>query len=197
MNAIVDTPTLVFTDIQSGGDYLSALPLASPMAAEEKLTAFLDALLAAPPDPGILFSLLEQARVPLCFVEEEMARRYYNRPLPLSDDEEMLPAGRGRLAENGAGLCDVRANGGAGGRQRPVLGTDGDHSASLPVLHRHGDPRTLPCTVLTAGRHMAGTPRFLRDGRGMAGRLHASRGYAGEQPAGESLRGSLRDAAAD
>ena len=46
MNAIVDTPTLVFTDIQSGGDYLSALPLANPVAAEEKLTAFLDALLA-------------------------------------------------------------------------------------------------------------------------------------------------------
>ena len=88
MNAFVDSPNLVFTDIQSGGDYLSALPLANPVAAEEKLTAFLDALLAAPPDPGILFSLLEQARVPLCFVEEEMARRYYNRPLPLSDDEE-------------------------------------------------------------------------------------------------------------
>ena len=46
MNAIVDTPNLVFTDIQSGGDYLSALPLANPVAAEEKLTVFLDALLA-------------------------------------------------------------------------------------------------------------------------------------------------------
>ena len=88
MNAIVDTSKLVFNDIRSGTDYLSVLPLANPLAAEEQLSAFIDALLTAPPDPGILFSLLEQARAPLCFVEEAMARRYHNRPLPLSDEEE-------------------------------------------------------------------------------------------------------------
>ncbi len=35
-----------------------------------------------------MLALLEQARAPLCFVEEEMARRYHNRALPLGDEEE-------------------------------------------------------------------------------------------------------------
>ncbi len=79
---------LAFADMQSGMDYLNALPLANPLVAQQKLMAFLDALLASPPDPGILLRLLEQARVPLSFVEDEMARRYHNRALPLGDEEE-------------------------------------------------------------------------------------------------------------
>lgn len=79
-------PTI--SDLRSGTDYLAQLPLANPPAAELQLIRFLDALLAAPPDSGILFALLEQARAPICFVEEEMARRYHNRPLALSADEE-------------------------------------------------------------------------------------------------------------
>lgn len=75
-------------DLQSGMNYLSQLPLANPVAAEQQLIHFLDVLLATPPDPGVLLSLLEQARVPICFVEEEMARRYHNKPLILSDEEE-------------------------------------------------------------------------------------------------------------
>ena len=79
---------LKFTDIQSGLDYLSGLSLAHPALAEQQLLRFIDSLLAEPPDPGILLTLLEQARVPLCFVEEEMAREYHNKALVLSESEE-------------------------------------------------------------------------------------------------------------
>lgn len=80
--------SLVIKDLQSGVDYLAQLQLVNPVVAEQQLLAFLDALLDDPPDPGVLFALLEQARVSLCFVEEEMARRYHNRPLPLTEAEE-------------------------------------------------------------------------------------------------------------
>lgn len=75
-------------DQQSGMQYLARLPLANPAVAEQQLMAFLDALLANPPLPTDLVALLEQVRIPLCFVEEEMARRYHNKPLPLAEVEE-------------------------------------------------------------------------------------------------------------
>lgn len=75
-------------DLVTGMDYLSSLMLANPAVAERQLIDFLDALLASPPDPGVFFQLLEQARAPLCFVEEEMARSYHNKAVPLSLDEE-------------------------------------------------------------------------------------------------------------
>lgn len=77
-----------FTDIQSGLDYLAGLSLAHPLTAEQQLMRFVDSLLAEPPDPGILLTLLEQARVPICFVEEEMARLYHNKALVLNESEE-------------------------------------------------------------------------------------------------------------
>lgn len=80
--------SLSISDLRTGADYLSQLPLANPPLAEKQLIEFLDALIANPPEAGILMSLLEQARVPICFVEEELARRYHNKPLLLSDDEE-------------------------------------------------------------------------------------------------------------
>ena len=79
---------LCIPDIPTGSAYLARLPLANPVAAEQQLLTFLDALLTDPPPADTLLSLLEQARVPLCFVEEEMARRYHNKALPLSDEEE-------------------------------------------------------------------------------------------------------------
>lgn len=83
----VDIARLSFPDIPSGSAYLSRLPLASPAASEQQLLHFLEALLADPPSADTLLSLLEQARVPLCFVEEEMARRYHNKALPLNEEE--------------------------------------------------------------------------------------------------------------
>jgi len=75
-------------DLQTGMQYLGRLPLANPAVAEQQLMAFIDALLETPPLAGDLLALLEQARIPLCFVEEEMARRYHNKPLPLAEQEE-------------------------------------------------------------------------------------------------------------
>jgi len=88
MNTNDPATHLVIHDLKTGGDYLAHLALPQPPVAEQQLMRFLDALLASPPDPGILLSLLEQARAPLGFVEEEMARRYHNKPLPLGDEEE-------------------------------------------------------------------------------------------------------------
>lgn len=88
MNTEFSGTELRFPDLRSGADFLAQLPLANPVAAEQQLIRFLDALLAAPPSSDVLFALLEQARVPICFVEEEMARRYHNKPLVLADEEE-------------------------------------------------------------------------------------------------------------
>ncbi len=88
MNTNTALPPLDIPDIASGLSFLGRLPLANPAAAEEQLMLFLDSLLLAPPDPAFLLTLLEQARVPLCFVEEEMARRYHNKPLVLGEIEE-------------------------------------------------------------------------------------------------------------
>lgn len=88
MNVSTKEFPLDIPDLQTGVDFLSQLPLTNPVAAERQLMRFLESLLNSPPDPGILLALLEQARAPLCFVEEEMARHYHNKALPLNDDEE-------------------------------------------------------------------------------------------------------------
>lgn len=88
MNATSNPSSLVISDLKSGSDYLAKLSLANPTIAEQQLMHLLDALLKNPPDPGVLLGLLEQARVPICFVEEEIARRYHNKPLVLADEEE-------------------------------------------------------------------------------------------------------------
>lgn len=88
MNTTSAEVPLSINDLRSGSDYLAQLSLANPLLAERQLTRFLDSLLITPPDPGTLLALLEQTRAPLCFVEEEMARRYHNRSLPLAGEEE-------------------------------------------------------------------------------------------------------------
>ena len=88
MNTMVTELPLEIPDLRSGADYLAQLSLANPVVAERQLMRFLDSLLATPPEPVVLLALLEQARAPLCFVEEEMARRYHNRALPLANEEE-------------------------------------------------------------------------------------------------------------
>lgn len=83
-----DTSPLAIADLHAGSLFLSQLPLANPPLAEAQLIEFLDGLIANPPEPGILLSLLEQTRVPMSFVEEEMAKHYHNKPLVLSDEQE-------------------------------------------------------------------------------------------------------------
>ena len=82
------SPSLNIPDLQAGSHYISQLSLANPTLAEQQVIAFLDALIANPPDAGVMLSLLEQTRVPLCFIEEEIARRYHNKALVLSDEQE-------------------------------------------------------------------------------------------------------------
>lgn len=88
MSTSLPITPLQIPDLQAGMAYLAELSLANPMVAERQFMNFLDALLECPPEPAVLLALLEQARVPICFVEEEMARRYHNKPLVLGDDEE-------------------------------------------------------------------------------------------------------------
>ncbi|HEX6735700.1 MAG TPA: hypothetical protein VF096_12885 [Azonexus sp.] len=88
MSTVADSPLLSFHDLADGGAFLAQLPLANPAVAEQQLLRFLDALLRHPPAPPILLGLLEQARAPLCFIEEEMSRRYHGKALPLADEEE-------------------------------------------------------------------------------------------------------------
>lgn len=88
MNDIVSPPVLNIRDVDAGVSYLARIPLANPAVAEKQFLQLLDALLGDPPAHDDLFVLLEQMRVPLCFVEEEMARRYHNKPLILGDVEE-------------------------------------------------------------------------------------------------------------
>ncbi|EKE16830.1 MAG: hypothetical protein ACD_10C00774G0002 [uncultured bacterium] len=88
MNAPITSAPLHIPDLATGMDYLSALTLANPSIAEQQLMRFIDALLVAPPEPGVMLTLLEHARVPICFVEEEMAQLYHNKPLVLTQKEE-------------------------------------------------------------------------------------------------------------
>lgn len=88
MNSPVNGLPLLILNLQTGQDYLSELTLANPAVAEQQLIRFIDSLLTTPPSPGIMLTLLERARVPICFVEEEMARLYHNKPLILGDSEE-------------------------------------------------------------------------------------------------------------
>jgi cyclic-di-GMP-binding protein len=89
MNDSNESTALQITDLSDGAAYLEGLMLANPAIAERQLIRLIDALLAAPPDPGVLFPLLEQIRVPLCFVEEELALSYQNKPIPLGDHQEL------------------------------------------------------------------------------------------------------------
>ena len=118
-------------DLVSGMDYLSGLMLANPVLAERQLIEFLDVLLADPPDPGVLFQLLEQARAPLCFVEEEMARSYHNKAVPLTSDEEsafqMVVQAWRKMAKAYA-LC--------ASLEEPATGDAGYQALMATILHR-------------------------------------------------------------
>ena len=75
-------------DLQTGLAILERLPLANPRQAHNELSHFLDRLLHSPPPTDIFLELLESSREALCFVQEEFARHYVNKSLPLVDVEE-------------------------------------------------------------------------------------------------------------
>lgn len=79
---------LAIPDLETGLAFLSRLPLSNPLHAEACLYRLFDSLLSSPPSALTLLALLEESRVPLCFIEEELAHRYVNKPLPLANLEE-------------------------------------------------------------------------------------------------------------
>jgi hypothetical protein len=77
----------IFPICLPASDFLSQLPLANPLRGRTATHALSRWFADDPPEPALL-ALLEQARAPLCFVEEEMARRYHNKALPLADERK-------------------------------------------------------------------------------------------------------------
>jgi hypothetical protein len=75
-------------DLQTGLEILERLPLGNPRQAQNELNHFFDSLSHSPPPAEVCLDLLEHSREALCFVEEDFARRYVNKPLPLGDAEE-------------------------------------------------------------------------------------------------------------
>lgn len=80
--------SLDFSNLSVGMEFLESVSLRNPMQAEGQLLRMLNTVMLSPPAPDILFQLLEQMRAPLCFIEEEIGRQFYNKPLPLSDEDE-------------------------------------------------------------------------------------------------------------
>ncbi len=78
----------IIPDLQTGLEILSRLPLADPQQAHRDLDHFLDSLLHTPLPVDVHLELLEQSREPLCFVGEELARSYVNKPLPLNAEQD-------------------------------------------------------------------------------------------------------------
>lgn len=75
-------------DLETGIDWLSRLPLSNPPQAKTDLDTFLDLLLRTPPETKTYLELLEHSHDALYFVEEDLARRFTDRPLPLNAKEE-------------------------------------------------------------------------------------------------------------
>ncbi|NMQ26536.1 hypothetical protein E4Q23_01420 [Candidatus Accumulibacter phosphatis] len=76
------------SDLQTGFRILSRLPLANSHQAQLEINNFLDSMLQAPPPADVYLQLLEQTRISLCFIEEQLAREYTGKALPLNDLEE-------------------------------------------------------------------------------------------------------------
>lgn len=93
MQAAMNDPapiTFAIRDLKTGYEIISRLPLSNALQAEVDLNRFLDSLLAMPPDGETYFRLLEQVRLPIAYVAEELAKRYQNKALPLADVEEKI-----------------------------------------------------------------------------------------------------------
>lgn len=90
MNALfAKTPVkMKIPDLEAGYQFLSRLSLANVQQAGRDVHQFLDSLLQASPPADVYLQLLEQTRISLCFIGDDLARRYTAKPLPLGDHEE-------------------------------------------------------------------------------------------------------------
>jgi len=76
------------SDARACHDYLAALPLTNAHEAHRNLSALLATMSRRPPPAAEYLRVLEAARVPLSFVQDELALRYADKPLPPSEHEE-------------------------------------------------------------------------------------------------------------
>lgn len=90
MNAAPPSGAAAFgiTDLPSGLAFLARLPTANPPAALGELHRFIDSLLLTDIAGEVLLQLLEQARLSLGFVGDELSRQFVKLPLPLPAAEE-------------------------------------------------------------------------------------------------------------
>ena len=77
-------------DLQTGLRILARLPMANPIEAQHEVGHVLDSLAQTPLAPESYLELLEHLRSPLRSIEDDLARRVDNRPLPLDEAEERL-----------------------------------------------------------------------------------------------------------
>lgn len=79
---------LMIPDLASGLAFLSRLPVSNPTVAHPSLAEFIESLIEAPPPFQVFVQLLEQARPPLEKLQEEVARTFLNKAVPLGETEE-------------------------------------------------------------------------------------------------------------
>ncbi|MDD2883985.1 MAG: hypothetical protein PHT48_02940 [Dechloromonas sp.] len=79
----------VVGSVQAATDYLAVLPVDDPVRYEQGVLSLLDSLLRVPPQPDVLFGVLERLRAGVGRVREELARHYSQRPVPLSELETL------------------------------------------------------------------------------------------------------------
>ena len=124
--------TFAIRDLQTGLEIISRISLANPQQAAVDLNRILDSLLAEPPAGDIYFNLLENIRLPVGFVTEELAKRYLNKPLPLGDLEEEF-----FQQVVGLWLKTARAYAQCAERGAPENESEADHGRRVAmILHR-------------------------------------------------------------
>ena len=79
---------LSIPDLASGMAFLSRLPLSNPTVAHPSLAEFIESLIEAPPPFHVFVQLLEQSRTPLDRLQDEVARTFLNKAVPLGENEE-------------------------------------------------------------------------------------------------------------
>lgn len=79
---------LMIPDLASGMAFLSRLPITNPTVAHPSLAEFIESLIEAPPPFHVFVQLLEQARTSLDKLQEEVARSFLGKAVPLGETEE-------------------------------------------------------------------------------------------------------------